>query len=224
MKSGPIDLSEVQDFSISKKSASNASALGLNFSSGKGKLDDMLTKLMKKNNYVSPQNSILIGCGINNSIFITIIYSHRQLKNYLCLVVKRNASVNSMKSFLVYRPRKNIKLSRIHSHLHHRKRLRYHHQYRLHRPVVHCHQTVNRLHHKNRLVLRLPVFQVRIRDHRKIHRTREALVCLHCKIWRCSVRGRDQVHVVAVAVQVIVLHNYQPKKCMLNRNNSSKNN
>lgn len=46
-----MDLSEVQDFSISKKS--HASPLGLNFSSGKGKLDDMLTKLMKKNNYVS---------------------------------------------------------------------------------------------------------------------------------------------------------------------------
>lgn len=55
MKGGPIDLSEVQDFSISKKSSSSASALGLNFSSGKGKLDDMLTKLMKKNNYVSDQ-------------------------------------------------------------------------------------------------------------------------------------------------------------------------
>lgn len=53
MKGGPIDLSEVQDFSISKKAGLSASPLGLGFPSGKGKLDDMLTKLMKKNNYVS---------------------------------------------------------------------------------------------------------------------------------------------------------------------------
>lgn len=39
----PIDLSEVQDFST-KRSSDGA---------GKGKLDDMLTKLMKKNNSVS---------------------------------------------------------------------------------------------------------------------------------------------------------------------------
>lgn len=51
-KGGPIDYSEVQDFSLSKKS-SNSSQSGVSFLSGKGKLDDMLTKLMKKNNYVS---------------------------------------------------------------------------------------------------------------------------------------------------------------------------
>lgn len=39
----PIDLSEVQDFST-KRSSDGAT---------KGKLDDMLTKLMKKNNSVS---------------------------------------------------------------------------------------------------------------------------------------------------------------------------
>lgn len=50
-KGGPMDLSEVQDFSISKKQ-SNMSPFGSG-SGGKGKLDDMLTKLMKKNNYVS---------------------------------------------------------------------------------------------------------------------------------------------------------------------------
>lgn len=50
MLKGPIDLSEAQDFSMTKKSnlhsvSSVAAAFG-----GKGKLDDMLTKLMKKNN------------------------------------------------------------------------------------------------------------------------------------------------------------------------------
>lgn len=50
MKGGPIDLSEVQDFSMSKKMV-NASVAAAAF--GKGKLDDMLTKLMKKNNCVS---------------------------------------------------------------------------------------------------------------------------------------------------------------------------
>lgn len=44
----PIDLSEVQDFSMTKSKAS-----GSPFTHGKGKLDDMLTKLMKKNNCVS---------------------------------------------------------------------------------------------------------------------------------------------------------------------------
>lgn len=44
----PIDLSEVQDFSMSKPKTS-----GSPFGHGKGKLDDMLTKLMKKNNCVS---------------------------------------------------------------------------------------------------------------------------------------------------------------------------
>lgn len=50
MLKGPIDLSEVQDFSMSKKPNMNAAAAAFG---GKGKLDDMLTKLMKKNNYVS---------------------------------------------------------------------------------------------------------------------------------------------------------------------------
>lgn len=48
MMKNPIDLSEVQDFSMSKKTQNNAA-----FAHGKGKLDDMLTKLMKKNNCVS---------------------------------------------------------------------------------------------------------------------------------------------------------------------------
>lgn len=52
---GIMDLSEVQDFSISKKS-SNSSPFGAKG----GKLDDMLTKLMKKNNYVSFVYSIAI--------------------------------------------------------------------------------------------------------------------------------------------------------------------
>lgn len=52
MMKNPIDLSEVQDFSMAKKSSSlNTSASS--FAHGKGKLDDMLTKLMKKNNCVS---------------------------------------------------------------------------------------------------------------------------------------------------------------------------
>lgn len=54
---GAIDLSEVQDFSMSKK-ISNANAVAAAAAAAvsqgnKGKLDDMLTKLMKKNNYVS---------------------------------------------------------------------------------------------------------------------------------------------------------------------------
>lgn len=51
MKS-PIDLSEVQDFSMgSKKQAAN---LSMNYGGPtKGKLDDTLSKLMKKNNCVS---------------------------------------------------------------------------------------------------------------------------------------------------------------------------
>lgn len=53
-----MDLSEVQDFSMSKKiSSANAAAAAavVALSQGnKGKLDDMLSKLMKKNNYVSP--------------------------------------------------------------------------------------------------------------------------------------------------------------------------
>lgn len=57
MKGSPIDLSEVQDFSMSKKMASAnaaAAAAAAAFTQGnKGKLDDMLSKLMKKNNYVS---------------------------------------------------------------------------------------------------------------------------------------------------------------------------
>lgn len=52
MMKNPIDLSEVQDFSMAKKS-SNSSAAAASFAHGKGKLDDMLTKLMKKNNCVS---------------------------------------------------------------------------------------------------------------------------------------------------------------------------
>lgn len=51
MIKNPIDLSEVQDFSMSKKSSGHSSASS--FAQGKGKLDDMLTKLMKKNNCVS---------------------------------------------------------------------------------------------------------------------------------------------------------------------------
>lgn len=47
MLKNPIDLSEVQDFSMSKKQGVASSF------AGKGKLDDMLTKLMKKNNCVS---------------------------------------------------------------------------------------------------------------------------------------------------------------------------
>jgi hypothetical protein len=43
--SAPLDLSEVQDFSMSKKST--------NAPQNKGKLDDMLSKLMKRKNVVS---------------------------------------------------------------------------------------------------------------------------------------------------------------------------
>lgn len=52
MMKNPIDLSEVQDFSMAKKSSSS-NATASSFAHGKGKLDDMLTKLMKKNNCVS---------------------------------------------------------------------------------------------------------------------------------------------------------------------------
>lgn len=64
MLKGPMDLSEVQDFSMAKKpsnissgasshSAAASSSANASFAHGKGKLDDMLTKLMKKNNFVS---------------------------------------------------------------------------------------------------------------------------------------------------------------------------
>lgn len=59
--SGAIDLSEVQDFSMSSKKSSSASASSLHAAissafpsmGGKSKLDDTLSKLMKKNNCVS---------------------------------------------------------------------------------------------------------------------------------------------------------------------------
>ncbi|XP_055711038.1 chromodomain-helicase-DNA-binding protein 7 isoform X3 [Phlebotomus papatasi] len=54
MIKNPIDLSEVQDFSMSKSKSSNSSAMasayGNSSAAGKSKLDNMLTKLMKKNN------------------------------------------------------------------------------------------------------------------------------------------------------------------------------
>lgn len=57
MIKNPIDLSEVQDFSMSKSKSSNSSAMasayGNSSAAGKSKLDNMLTKLMKKNNCVS---------------------------------------------------------------------------------------------------------------------------------------------------------------------------
>lgn len=67
MLKSPMDLSEVQDFSMAKKpiniggsnhGSSGSSSSASPFAHGKGKLDDMLTKLMKKNNCVS--NFILI--------------------------------------------------------------------------------------------------------------------------------------------------------------------
>lgn len=57
--SGAIDLSEVQDFSMPSKKSATTSHLQASLSSafpsmgGKGKLDDTLNKLMKKNNCVS---------------------------------------------------------------------------------------------------------------------------------------------------------------------------
>lgn len=63
MLKGPMDLSEVQDFSMAKKPSNisggqsshslSSSSGNASFAHGKGKLDDMLTKLMKKNNFVS---------------------------------------------------------------------------------------------------------------------------------------------------------------------------
>ncbi|GAB0094499.1 chromodomain-helicase-DNA-binding protein 7 isoform X1 [Sergentomyia squamirostris] len=55
MIKNPIDLSEVQDFSMSKNKSSGSSSMSSIYGSsssagGKGKLDNMLTKLMKKNN------------------------------------------------------------------------------------------------------------------------------------------------------------------------------
>lgn len=51
----PIDLSEVQDFSMGKKGANPLGLMagGSPFGGKGGKLDDMLSKLMKKNNCVS---------------------------------------------------------------------------------------------------------------------------------------------------------------------------
>lgn len=75
MLKSPMDLSEVQDFSMAKKSSNIGSGSSMlhgiggssssatpSFAHGKGKLDDMLTKLMKKNNCVS----ILISNSLTN--------------------------------------------------------------------------------------------------------------------------------------------------------------
>lgn len=62
MLKGPIDLSEVQDFSMPKKQNLNTSPSVAAAFGGKGKLDDMLSKLMKKNNCVSIQKKFYI-CG-----------------------------------------------------------------------------------------------------------------------------------------------------------------
>uniref|UniRef100_A0A6B2EIQ7 Putative snf2 family dna-dependent atpase n=1 Tax=Phlebotomus kandelakii TaxID=1109342 RepID=A0A6B2EIQ7_9DIPT len=64
MIKNPIDLSEVQDFSMSKAKSSSSSAMASaygNSSSGKSKLDNMLTKLMKKNNCQPPVEEPVIG-------------------------------------------------------------------------------------------------------------------------------------------------------------------
>lgn len=56
MKGSPMDLSEVQDFSMSRSSRGGSNAANLSANSGnqsKSKLNDMLSKLMKKNNVVS---------------------------------------------------------------------------------------------------------------------------------------------------------------------------
>lgn len=52
MLKNPIDLSEVQDFSMGKKSSDLTGSAGASGLSGKGKLNDTLSKLMKKNNVV----------------------------------------------------------------------------------------------------------------------------------------------------------------------------
>lgn len=164
MKGGPMDLSEVQDFSLSKKSGLSASPLGLSFPSGKGKLDDMLTKLMKKNNYVSTVKatsnlSSMDETKIGNFSF-GISSQHKSKTRHR--VQKKNARESLMRSSLVYRLQRKPKRSQIHLHLHRRRRHKFHLRFLLHQPVDQWHQTVNRHRHKNHLVLRLLVFQAQV--------------------------------------------------------------
>lgn len=101
MLKGPIDLSEVQDFSMAKKSNMNTPSAAAAAIGGKGKLDDMLSKLMKKNNCVSNRN-----CGFFVDKENLLYKIHRQnrfhlnsrlLLRSLLPVVRRNAAVNLMK-------------------------------------------------------------------------------------------------------------------------------
>lgn len=63
MLKNPLDLSEVQDFSKPKNLANYST--GGSGSQGKSKLNDMLSKLMKKNNVVSVEHL----CSFDVSIF-----------------------------------------------------------------------------------------------------------------------------------------------------------
>lgn len=166
MKGGPIDLSEVQDFSISKKSGSGASSFGLGFPSGKGKLDDMLTKLMKKNNYVS---AFRFHCSLipnspsmdeTNIVLFVVNSQHKSRIHHR--VQKKNARESLMRSCLVYRLQRKPKRSQIHLHLLRQRRHKFHPRFLLHQPVDQWHQTVNRHLHKNHSVLRLLVFQAQV--------------------------------------------------------------
>lgn len=94
MIKNPIDLSEVQDFSISSKGKSgggqqNVFGMQLGGSGGgKGsKLDSMLSKLMKKNNVVSKNFMFLDYLPKETSILIQIQISHQ---SHLCVMCQIN--------------------------------------------------------------------------------------------------------------------------------------
>lgn len=104
MLKNPIDLSEVQDFSMSKKQGGTSSF------AGKGKLDDMLTKLMKKNNCVSyDAHHIIEEFSIDCSVYSPLKNQHQ--------VVKKNVDVNWTKSLWDCQPPKNKRHSLIHLYL-----------------------------------------------------------------------------------------------------------
>lgn len=145
--SGAIDLSEVQDFSMGPKKSSSSSssnqastssihaALSSAFpsmASKGGKLDDTLNKLMKKNNCVSYDKEE----STQDLEFICIFVSipNRPSKNPWW-AKKRNVR-SWMKLFWAYQLLKNKRLSPILRCLH-RRNLRYHPVYRLHRPMCH---------------------------------------------------------------------------------------
>lgn len=154
MLKGPIDLSEVQDFSMSKKPNMNTSAAAA--FGGKGKLDDMLSKLMKKNNtLVSIFFFIFSAIYSVHHYHFGLINAHshhcHQLRSQF-LAAKKNAAVSWMKLYSDCRPRKSRRHFRIHCCRRAARKHKSHHRCQLLPPVAHRQdQIANRI--KNRSLL-----------------------------------------------------------------------